>query len=136
MQEGLEWLKTIFRKRHTDSIGFNSISYPKIHNLARKCTKRHRIDSKGFISLYLQTNIAGKEVIVKNSRVFDKKQIQGGMKKTSALNVALFMILLGASIHDEIKSMHIYSMSQWNGPLINMDCMVKINFTWYRSFEK
>ena len=51
-------------------------------------------------------------MIVKNSRVFDKKQIQGGMKKTSALNVALFMILLGASIHDEIKSMHIYSMSQ------------------------
>ena len=38
----------------TDSIGFNSISYPKIHNLARKCTKRHRIDSKGFIYTYKQ----------------------------------------------------------------------------------
>ena len=33
------------------------------------------------VYLYLQTNIAGNEVIVKNPRVLDKKPIQGCMEK-------------------------------------------------------
>ena len=129
VQEGLEWPKTIFRKRHTDSIGFNSISYPKII----PGSQMHKNTSYRFkrVYLYLQTNIAGKEVIVKNPRVLDKKQIQGGMEKPlhSMLRCLWFCLGPGSTIR-EIKSMHICSMSQRNGPLINMDCMVKINFTW------
>ena len=77
MQEGLEWLKTICGKRHTDSIGFYSISYPKII----PGSQMHKKISLRFKRVYLQTNIAGKEVIVKNPRVLDKKQIKGGMEK-------------------------------------------------------
>ena len=59
--------------------GFNSISYPKIipgSQMHKKISLRFKR-----VYLYLQTNIAGKEVIVKNPRVLDKKQIQGGMEK-------------------------------------------------------
>ena len=67
---------------------------------------------------------------VKNPRAFDKKQIQRGMKKPLHSMLRCLWFCLGPrSTIREIKSMHVCSMSQWNGPLINMDYMVKINFT-------